>query len=237
MLFRKLILSIIFIFANLSICTAQAAILVLIFGDKVASENFHLSLDVGANASFYENAPGDVRAGWNFGLGTHTKISEKFQLVAEFKMLSDRSRKNTPRILPVPDFADSLISTTSTSWNVNNFDVPILLRYSASEKWHFSTGPMFSFVGRASEVTDVDLTNGNTATVNQDIKNAFKSVAYNWSIEAVRSFGNVRQGKGLDIRLRYNFGLSNAMSDAVSFSSKINVFQFIVTIPFIEVKQ
>lgn len=232
---RKLVLFISFTLFNVGFCHAQAAILVLIFGDKVASENFHLSLDVGANGTFYSNAPGDVKAGLNFGLGTHTKISDKFQLVAEFKMISDRSRSNTPRILPIPEFADSLISTSSTSWSVNNFDVPILVRYSVSDKWHFSTGPMFSFRGRAEEITDVDLTNGNTATFNQDVKDYFKPVSYNWSFEVVRSFGKVREGKGLDLRLRYNLSMSNVMSDQVSFESHADVLQFIVSIPFIEV--
>ncbi|ANQ51865.1 PorT family protein [Flammeovirga sp. MY04] len=223
-----------FIFST-TICNGQAAILVLIFGDKVASENFHLSLDVGANTSFYQNAPGDVQIGWNFGLGTHTKISDKFQLVAEFKMISDRSRRNTPKILPVPNFADSLISEINTSWSVRYFDVPILVRYSVSDSWHFGTGPQFSFLNQATEITELDLKNGNEATINQDIKNSFRSVNYNWAFEVVKSFGKVREGKGLDLRLRYVMGLSNSFSDNVSLSSNINVLQFIVTIPFIEV--
>ena len=232
--FKKLTITALLLIFNYSICNGQAAILVLIFGDKVASENFHLSLDVGANSSFYQNAPGDVQLGWNFGLGTHTKISDRLQLVAEFKMISDRSRRNTPKILPVPDFADSLISEINTSWSVRYFDVPILVRYSLSDSWHISTGPQFSFLNKATEVTEVDLKNGNEATVNQNIKNSFRKVNYNWAFEVVKSFGKVREGKGLDLRLRYVLGLSNSFEDNVSVSSNINVLQFIVTIPFIE---
>ncbi|WP_044211684.1 porin family protein [Flammeovirga sp. OC4] len=231
---QKIITTIAFILFSISICHGQAAILVLIFGDKVASEKFHLSLDVGANASFYENAPGDVQMGWNFGLGTHTKISEKFQLVAEFKMISDRSRRNTPKILPVSEFADSLISEINTSWNIRYIDVPILVRYSVSDSWHFSTGPQISFLNRATEITELDLKNGNEATINQDIKNAFRSVNYSWAFEVVKSFGKVREGKGLDFRLRYVLGLSNVAAKDATVSSRVDVLQFIVTIPFIE---
>ncbi|NLR91809.1 outer membrane beta-barrel protein [Flammeovirga agarivorans] len=232
--FRKFFLISILLTASVTVSYGQAAILVLIFGDKVASENFHLSLDVGANTSFYENAPGDTQIGWNFGLGTHTKISDKFQLVGEFKMVSDRSRRNTPRILPVPDFADTLISKSSTSWDVRYFDIPILVRYSLSDSWHLSTGPQFSFKAKATEITELDLTNGNEATINQNIKDSFRSVNYNWAFEVVKSFGKVREGKGLDVRLRYVLGMSNVFSDQVSLTSRVDVLQFIVTIPFIE---
>ncbi|NME70782.1 outer membrane beta-barrel protein [Flammeovirga aprica] len=231
---QKIITTLLISLFTASICHGQAAILVLIFGDKVASENFHLSLDVGANTSFYSNAPGDVKVGWNFGLGTHTKISDKFQLVAEFKMISDRGRRNTTKILPIPNFADSLISEINTSWDIRYFDVPILVRYSVSDSWHFGTGPQFSFLNKATEITELDLKNGNEATINQDIKNSFKTVNYNWAFEVVKSFGKVREGKGLDLRLRYVFGLSNVVNDNASVSSRADILQFIVTIPFIE---
>ncbi|KXX69345.1 porin family protein [Flammeovirga sp. SJP92] len=230
----KITTLLLFFIIKSSICQGQAAILVLIFGDKVASEKFHLSLDAGANTTFYENAPGDVKVGFNFGLGTHTKISDKFQLVAEFKMISDRSRRNTPKILPVPEFADSLIAEKNTSWNIRYFDVPILVRYSVSDSWHFSTGPQFSFLNRATEITELDLKNGNEATINQDIKNSFKTVNYNWAFEVVKSFGKVREGKGIDLRLRYVLGLSNVASNEASVSSRADLLQFIITIPFIE---
>ncbi|OHX64430.1 outer membrane beta-barrel protein [Flammeovirga pacifica] len=231
---RQLTITALLLLFNVSICNGQAAILVLIFGDKVASENFHLSLDVGANTTFYENSPGDVKMGWNFGLGTHTKLAEKWQLVGEFKMISDRSRRNTPRILPVPDFADSLISQKTTSWDIRYFDVPILVRYSISDKWHIGTGPQFSFLSKSTEVTELDLTNGNNATINQDTKSYLKNVNYNWTMEIVHSFGKVREGKGIDLRLRYVMGLANVFNDNVALQSKTSVLQFIVTLPFIE---
>ena len=43
--------SLVLVLASSGIAHSQAALFVLIFGDKVASEKFHLSLDAGVNIS------------------------------------------------------------------------------------------------------------------------------------------------------------------------------------------
>lgn len=57
----------------------QAALIVLILGDKVATENFHLSIDGAINLSSFPGlAEGKMGGGLNFGLGTHIKLGEKW---------------------------------------------------------------------------------------------------------------------------------------------------------------
>ena len=46
---KKIILAISFIFCVQTIVNAQAALIVLLVGDKVATEKFHLSVDAGLN--------------------------------------------------------------------------------------------------------------------------------------------------------------------------------------------
>lgn len=81
----------------------QAALLVLILGDKVATEKFHLSIDGALNiSSLPDFNPGKTIIGVNFGLGTHIKLSEKWHLKPEFKPLSHKGAKLINPITSVP---------------------------------------------------------------------------------------------------------------------------------------
>ena len=63
----------------------QAALLVLIFGEKAATENFHFSLMAGVNYSTISNIEeGNYRAGFTFGLVNNIKLTEKLSLLPEF---------------------------------------------------------------------------------------------------------------------------------------------------------
>ncbi len=77
----------------------QASIIVLLLGDKVASEELYLSIDGALNIS---SLPGlekySTAVGVNYGLGVHIKLGEKWHLKPEFKPLS---RKGAKKIDPI----------------------------------------------------------------------------------------------------------------------------------------
>jgi hypothetical protein len=82
----------------------QAAIIVLILGDKVATEQFHLSIDGAINISSLQGLDeGKTSGGVNFGLGTHIKLGDKWHLKPEFKPLSRKGAKYVNSITSVPD--------------------------------------------------------------------------------------------------------------------------------------
>lgn len=87
------------ILASTAKVKSQAALLALIFGDKVASEKFHLSVDLGMN---FASMPGLEKQngthGFYFGLGTFIKLNDKWALTPEFKPLSPRGAKD---VLPL----------------------------------------------------------------------------------------------------------------------------------------
>lgn len=60
---------------------AQATLIALLLGDKVATENFHLSVDIGMNISSLPNLePSGSTIGLYFGLGTFIKLNENGRL-------------------------------------------------------------------------------------------------------------------------------------------------------------
>jgi len=69
----------------------QAALFILLFGDKVASQKFHLSMHGGINISnFCGLDDGKSLIGLYFGLGSHLKLSDNWYLVPEFKPVSTK---------------------------------------------------------------------------------------------------------------------------------------------------
>ncbi|PQJ21642.1 hypothetical protein [Tenacibaculum sp. SG-28] len=79
---KKIVIGILFLFAAPSLVQGQAAILALIFGDKVASEKFNLSMEIGGNFNHYSSLDNYDRTklGINFGIAGNVKVSERFYI-------------------------------------------------------------------------------------------------------------------------------------------------------------
>ena len=78
-----------------NLVNGQAAILALIFGDKVASENFNLSMEIGGSLTHYSNLENfdRTRLGINFGISGNIKLSERFYLSPGVFFLGNRNVK------------------------------------------------------------------------------------------------------------------------------------------------
>ena len=94
---KKIILTILLVMFLAPLVRGQAGLLVLLLGDKVATENFYFSIKLGANEA---NLPGidgtSIRGGFNYGLLANLKLSDKFFLVGEFAPLSPKGAKDLP---------------------------------------------------------------------------------------------------------------------------------------------
>ena len=212
---------------------AQAALFILILGDKVASEEFHLSLDAGLNYSSLNGYDdGNSALGPNFGLGTHIKLSDRWHLAPEIKFLSRRGIKDVeiPVTIP-PEFEDS---ETTSRISLNYIDIPILVQYKFENGLYFSAGPQISFLTEALQKTGVVLANGNTVDIEQDLKDNFSGIDYSFPVEIAYGIKSVRGGKGVDFRLRYLYGLSEVFESNTGLSANHSMLQFFVTLPFVE---
>ena len=86
----------------------QAAILVALFGDKVASENFYFSLKGGLNfSSLGTEANTDFQRGPNFGMLANIRFGERWGIVPEFAAFSIRGAEGdvNPRSRQDPEGA------------------------------------------------------------------------------------------------------------------------------------
>lgn len=218
---------------------SQAALLILILGDRIASEKLHLSLDAGINVSNMNGFnDGKTLFGGNFGLGVHIKLNENWYLVPEFKPLSIKGARDVTNPINLPnDFAGSEIKSKI---KLRYIEIPFLIQYRLNGQGrglYFSGGPQVSFLTNASQETKIILTDGTTVDIVQDLENDFESINFSIPLEIGYDLSDPRGGKGIDIRLRYSYGFNEIFVSSVNKSANHSTFQFILTFPFVELSE
>jgi hypothetical protein len=232
--FRSLIL---LLFLGLPFTTShgQAALIVLILGDKVATEEFHLSIDGAINLSSFTGMDGSkMGAGVNFGLGTHIKLGEKWHLKPEFKPLSRKKVTSVDPITAVP----GELTIKESKITLNYIDVPVLLQYNITPQFFVSAGPQVSFLTGAYQFSTGDLEDGKESTIKIDTKSFFNTVDFSFPVEAgyTLHLTTKRSTSAMDLNIfaRYEYGFSEIFKDPEAGSSKISMFQFGLSLPFIK---
>ena len=119
---KKLFLALLIATLGGSMLRGQAALLVLIFGDKVASENFYFSLKMGAtlaDLSGYDE--GKNALAFNFGLVNNIKLSDRLFLTPEFLPAASRGIKDVPTLSTGDPGLDQLLIDPDKSNRKLNF--------------------------------------------------------------------------------------------------------------------
>jgi hypothetical protein len=214
-----------------STCKAQAALLVLLFGDKIATENFHTSIDCGLTLSTLPSIPDTKwRPGIYFGLGTFLKLSDKWALLPEFKPLSRHGARNIK-----PFFTNySNMTVESAELQMNYIDIPVLLQY-RFKHITFAAGPQISFLTKANQITQG--TNTSTGTTVRVMESCFKytnGIMYAFPVEVGLRLPQIIPGKEFDLKIRYSIGLTNVIEDPAYGSSRASSFEFFISMPFVK---
>ncbi len=214
----------------------QAALLVLIFGEKAATENFHFTLDAGLNLSSMPGVSGTSSAtGFYFGLGTYVKLDDNWAFTPEFKPVSPRGGKG---------FENAFVDTTgtvgsyATQLKLNYIDIPLQFHRRLGDRFYVRAGPQLSFLTSGKLATTGDLVGGDAFTVTQDIKDDLEPIEFALPVDLGVVFTKPRGFKGIDLRVRYCLGLTEVFKDnAAGISSTNSTFQFFLSFPFVNVEQ
>jgi hypothetical protein len=214
-----------------STCKAQAALLVLIFGDKIATEKFHTSIDAGLN---FSRMPGldntKMRYGLYFGLGTFLKLNDKWAFTPEFKPLSLRGAH---KITPLFVYND--ISDPQYDLRLNYIDIPFMVQYKIKPNFFVSVGPQISFLTKAEQETSGKTSLANQqVTVSEDFKSSFNPLYLSFPVEVGYSFPELIPGHGMDIKIRYCIGINDVIKDQAYGSSRLSSWQVFACFPFIK---
>jgi hypothetical protein len=221
--------------ATVSAARSQAALLVLLFGDDVATENFYFSLKVGGNLSQLSGIDNTKSAlGLNFGLAVNIRLSEKFYLVPEFMPLSPKGAKNIPFRSTGDDGLDEALQpTTSTAMQLNYIDIPVAAKYYASDDLGLELGPQLSILTGATEVYRGKVKEDDDLVFESDVKSSLNTIDAGVVAGLTYSLWEARAGKGLNLHARYALGLLDLVKDNPGEAINNSVFQFSISFPFI----
>ena len=234
--FSWLFLLLVMIGAHPTPAHGQAAILVLLFGEKVASENFYFSLKLGANVANLSGVDDSKAAvGLNFGMLATIKLSEKWYLVPEFSPLSKKGANNIPYLPSGNEGLDELIAPPDeATMDLNYIDIPVIAKYQVAEKFQLGTGPQFGFLTGSSNKYERELDGDDEVTYAQRSQTEWNTFDYGWAFEATYNLWDARDGKGLFVHARYTLGLADIIKDNPGDAVRNSAFQFFVSFPFIE---
>jgi hypothetical protein len=218
-----------------STAKSQAALLVLLFGEDVATEDFFFSLKLGGNLSNLSGIDNTKSAlGLNFGLMVNMKLSDKIFLVPEFMPLSPKGAKN----IPFPSTGDAsldqlVLPTTSTATELNYIDIPVVVKYYVTKDLGIEAGPQISILTGATDIFRGKIKEDDDLVFESDIKSRLNTIDVGVVAGMTYSLWNERGGKGLYIHVRYAFGLMDIVKDNPGDAVKNSTFQFAVSFPFI----
>ncbi len=227
------IIILVLVFGTVQKTNAQAAIVALIFGDKVASEKFNISMELGVNFSQFSNLSNtkQFQSGLNFGIAGNLMLSENWYLSPTVYFVSKRKLKVESFSLNSgnPDLDQEFIDK-NTDFFLDYIDVPILIAYQTNnKKFRFGIAPQISFLKKSNvEVF------GDYGNFKQDYKSETNSIDYGLMTSIGYSLGQARKGKGVYLQLRYYQGLADVFKDALSTNvNKGSYFAFHISLPFI----
>jgi hypothetical protein len=213
----------------------QAGLLVLILGDKVATENFYLSIDGALNIS---TLPGldeyKMNVGVNYGLGVHIRLNDKWFLKPEFKPLS---RKGATKVNPITSISGDFI-VDETKIKMNYIDFPVLLQYNLTPKLFVSAGPQISFVTDVKQFMYGSKADGLETDVKINTTSFFNKTNFSFPVEAgySLSLGTKRSTTKINMNVfaRYEYDFIEIFKDPAVGASNISLFQFGLSLPFIK---
>lgn len=232
---KRLLLICMLVIFTIPLSYGQAGLLVLIFGDKVASENFYLSIDGALNIS---TLPGldefSANLGVNYGLGVHIKLSDKWFLKPEFKPLS---RKGATKVNPITSVSGDFI-IDETKIKMNYLDFPILLQYNITPKLFVSAGPQISFVTDVKQLMFGSRPDGLETDVKINVTSFFNKTNFSFPVEAgyTLTLSNKKSTTKINVNVfaRYEYSFIEVFKDPAVGSSNISLFQFGLSLPFIK---
>ena len=233
---KYILTSLLFLSLSSAAIQGQAALLVLIFGDKVATENFYFSLKLGATYSIihgYED--GKNAMSLNFGLVNNIKLTEKLSLIPEFLPLSSRGIKDVPVLSTGnPELDDLLVDVESSDRKLSYIDIPVLLRVKLAERFSVSAGPQISFLTGATDTYKSSLIDDVILTTELDIKSEINTIDAAAVIDLEYILVPPRGGKGVNIYVRYSKGFVDLVKESSGTKYTTSLIQFGATFPFVK---
>ena len=207
----------------------QSQVLIsLIFGDKLNTDKIEFGIDLGANYSTMSGfESGRHLPAFNLGFYFDFKIKEQWYintgvLVKSEVGLDFLKEADIAFLDPTTNYIDS----GTYSQKISYFHVPILIKYKFKNNFYAKLGPQVA-LRRKAHLRYFGEFNNRSTEFNTDNSDLF----HRFELSAIAGVGyKLNKGEGMNIGIKYMFGLTNVLRDEVR-TSKNSSFYFYVGIP------
>lgn len=225
----------IFIF-NLSLTVqvkGQAAIVALLFGDKVASEKFNISMEAGGVFAHYSDIPDTKRSrmGINFGIGANLQLAQNWYFSPQIYFIGTRNvRFKTYSLDTGKPGLDAEFHNVPAALDLRYNEIPILFSFQTNNrKFRFSLGPQVSFLRKANATFM-----GEEGEFKQNFESYVNTVDYGPVADISYILGKALKGRGIFVHARYYYGLADIFNDKLNTDvNRIGYFSLHLSLPFI----
>ena len=206
---------------------AEGQVLILLFGEKLSTENFNIGLDLGVNFSNLTEMAGAERSrGLLLGLFAEWRFSENFHLQPGLVAIS---RKGAEGITPLPlgdSDVDPLVSGGSMTRDLKYLDIPVVLQYAVGGKsgLRIGAGPQLSILMEAVDRYEDRSAQGTTVKAENDVKDQLNGTDVGVVFDVEFEFS-----EGMALGARYFHGLTNTIESAGT--SRNRVFSASIRVP------
>ena len=213
--------------------TASSQILIsLLLGDVLNSDKIEFGLDGGINfGNIASLEPSKSLA--MFNLGFYFDIKLKNQLMLHTGVIV-KSNQGADKLSPYsladihPDL-DDLFSTGYVTRKINNFSVPIMLKYRFATLFHVEAGPMLALRTRAFDEFKNSVVDAEDITYRLDIKHNYKRIDAGIMVGAGVKLS--KAAKSSQMGIRYYYGLVDPIIDNPGKSQNFSSLYLYLSLP------
>jgi hypothetical protein len=202
---KKIILIVLLVFIGYS---AKSQVLItLLLGDVLNSDKIEFGLDGGVNFANIGNLdPGKSLALFNLGFYFDIKLKEQLMLHTGVIVKSNQGADMLdPYPLNNPNL-DAVFSTGHVTRKINNFSVPIMLKYRFAGLFHLEAGPMLALRTKGYDEFKNTIIDAEDVTYRLDIKDNYKRIDAGIMVGAGFKLSK-KIPKSSQIGIRYYYGL------------------------------
>ncbi|MDG3582179.1 porin family protein [Galbibacter pacificus] len=211
---------------------AQAAIFAALFGDKVASKKFNISMEIGVPLTNVGNIDGNKpNIGVNFGIAGNLKINDTWSVSPTAYFLSKRSFDMESFSLNSPDvYLNNIYTDVPTTISMNYIQMPIFVYYNIpNSNLRLGLAPQMSFKQNVDATFSADI-----GDFEQSVGIHANNIDYGLVANVSYYLKYKRNGKGLYVSLRYGQGFTDVFKDSfIDGNNKSHYFSFNISLPFI----
>jgi hypothetical protein len=201
---------------------ANAQVLIgMLFGGKLASENFNIGFEIGANLPTVDGLEGASRTtGVLLGLFASWRFSEQLHLYTGLLPLSNKGADDADPI-PLNDAQlDTLIAGGRMDRKLDYLDIPVILQFAQSRNaggFRVGVGPQVNILLSAHDRYESTSALGTPVVTENDIEDSLERFDVGVAFDAEYRI----KGIGLAIGVRYYHGLTKLSSDGPSMYNRV----------------